>query len=59
VVETKGIADDHGRLMVVMIHNSDIPDAWEREAEDQQYFFRFSPNAYAVGIDILLYAMTH
>jgi len=59
VVEVRGIADEHGRLMVVMIHNSDIPDAWEREAEDQQYFFKFSPGAYAVGIDIILYAMTH
>lgn len=54
----RGIADDHGRLMVVMVHNSDIPDGWEREAEDPQYFFTFSPDAYAVGIDILLYAMT-
>ena len=58
-VHVKGIADDHGRLMVVMIHNSDIPDPWEREAEDPQYFYRFSPSAYAVGIDIILYAMTH
>ena len=58
-VHVRGIADEHGRLMVVMIHNSDIPDAWEREAEDPQYFYRFSPDAYAVGIDIVLYAMTH
>jgi hypothetical protein len=55
----RGIADAHGRLMVVMVHNSDIPDPWEREGEDSDYFFRFSPDAYAVGIDIVLYAMTH
>jgi hypothetical protein len=55
----RGIADAHGRLMVVMVHNSDIPDGWEREGEDPEYFFKFSPDAYAVGIDILLYAMTH
>jgi len=59
VVHTWGIADDHGRLMVLMIHNSDIPDGWEREAADPEYFYLFSPNAYAVGIDIMLYAMTH
>ena len=59
VVEAKGIADGTGRLMVVMIHNSDIPDGWEREAEDPEYFYRFSPNAYSVGIDIMIYAMTH
>ena len=55
----RGIADEHGRLMVVMVHNTDVPDGWEREGEDPEYFFRFSPEAYAVGIDILLYAMTH
>ena len=54
-----GIADANGRLMVVMVHNSDIPDGWEREGEDPEYFFRFSPEAYSVGIDILLYSMTH
>jgi hypothetical protein len=57
--DVRGIADDHGRLMVVMVHNTDLPDPWEREGEESDYFFRFSPNAYAVGIDILLYAMTH
>jgi hypothetical protein len=55
----RGIADERGRLMVVMLHNTDIPDGWEREGEDPEYFFRFSPDAYAVGINIVLYAMTH
>ncbi len=55
----RGIADERGRLMVVMIHNSDIPDGWEREAEDAEYFYRFSPDAYAVGINIVLYGLTH
>ena len=54
-----GIADAHGRLMVLMIHNTDVPDAWEREGEDPEYFFRFSPEAYAVGINIVLYSMAH
>ena len=55
----RGIVDRHGRIMVVMVHNTDLPDPWEREGEDKDYFFRFSPEAYAVGIDILLYGMTH
>jgi hypothetical protein len=55
----RGIADERGRLMVVMLHNTDIPDGWEREGEDPEYFYRFSPDAYAVGINIMLYAMTH
>jgi uncharacterized protein DUF4159 len=56
--DARGITDDHGRLMVVMLHNTDIPDGWEREGEDREYFFRFSPDAYAVGIDIMMYAMS-
>lgn len=55
----RGIADGRGRFMVVMLHNTDIPDGWEREGEDPEYFYRFSPDAYAVGINIVLYAMTH
>jgi Domain of unknown function (DUF4159) len=55
----RGIADSQGRLMVLMVHNTDLPDPWEREGEDKDYFFKFSPEAYAVGIDILIYAMTH
>jgi hypothetical protein len=55
----RGISDEHGRLMVVMTHNTDISDAWEREGEDPQFFFSFSPNGYAVGLDVVLYGMTH
>jgi hypothetical protein len=55
----RGIADAQGRLMVVMTHNTDISDAWEREAEDPQFFLRFSPQGYAVGLDVFLYGMTH
>ena len=55
----RAIADAHGRLMVVMVHDSDIPDGWEREGEEHEYFLQFSPDAYSVGIDVLLYALTH
>ena len=55
----RGIADDHGRLMVVMTHNTDIADTWEREGEDKEYFEMFSPAGYALGVNIVLYAMTH
>jgi hypothetical protein len=55
----RGIVDDRGRLMVLMLHNTDVPDGWEREGEDPQYFYRFSPDAYAAGINIMMYAMTH
>ena len=55
----RGVTDRHGNLMVVMTHNTDISDAWEREGEDPRFFYRFSPNGYAVGINVVLYAMTH
>jgi Domain of unknown function (DUF4159) len=55
----RAIVDDHGRIMVLMTHNTDISDAWEREGEDPEYFRRFSVDGYAVAINVLLYAMTH
>jgi hypothetical protein len=55
----RGISDRHGRLMVLMTHNTDISDAWEREGEDPRYFYLFSPDGYAVGINVVVYAMTH
>ena len=55
----KAILDRHGNVMVFMTHNTDISDAWEREGEDPRYFYEFSPKGYAVGINVMLYAMTH
>ena len=55
----RGIADKEGRFMVIMTHNTDISDAWEREAADPRFFFSFSPQGYAVGLDVFLYGMTH
>ena len=42
-----------------MTHNTDIADTWEREGEDKEYFRMFSPAGYALGVNIVLYAMTH
>jgi len=55
----RGVSDRRGNLMVLMTHNTDISDAWEREGEDPRFFYRFSPDGYAVGINVVLYAMTH
>ena len=54
-----GIMDESGRLMVIITHNTDIADGWEREGEEDEFFYRFSPNAYAVGINVVLYMLTH
>ena len=55
----RGIADARGRLMVVMTHNTDYGDSWERESENREFFERFSPKGYAMGVNVLLYALTH
>jgi len=55
----RAVVDEKGRIMVVMVHDDDIPDGWEREGEEREYFLHFSPDAYSVGIDVLLYALTH
>jgi hypothetical protein len=55
----RGISDKNGRLMVLITHNTDIGDSWEREADDPNYFYRFSVDGYAFGINVLLYAMSH
>jgi hypothetical protein len=59
IVNTRGIFDEKGRLMVLMTHNTDISDTWEREGEDVEYFYTFSPEGYAIAINVLVYAMTH
>jgi hypothetical protein len=55
----RGIFDRRGNLMVAMSHNTDISDAWEREGEDPRYFYNYSPDGYAVGINVIVYALTH
>ena len=53
------IRDTHGQIMVLMTHNTDVADSWEREGEDPGFFYQFSPDGYAFGINVLLHAMTH
>ncbi len=56
----KAISDDSGRIMVLICHNTDLGDGWEREGENEWYFQEFSvKKAYPMGINIVTYAMTH
>ena len=59
VANFRMIADAQGRIMVLMTHNTDIGDSWEREGEDHEFFLQFSPEGYAVGINAVLYSLTH
>ena len=58
-VQTRAISDAGGRVMVLMTHNTDVSDSWEREGEDPNYFYMFSVPGYQVAINVLLYTMTH
>ena len=58
-VHTRAILDRDGRVMVLMTHNTDLGDSWEREADDPSYFYKFGANGYAFGINVVLYALTH
>ena len=54
----RGILDDAGRLLVAIIWNSDLGDAWEW-AEDPFYPLRFSNFAYQLGVNLIIYGMSH
>ncbi len=58
-VHFRVIRDKHRRPMVLMTHNTDVADSWEREGEDPAFFYQFSPAGYALGIDVLIHALTH
>jgi len=59
VAESKAVLDSHGRIMVLMTHNTDLGDSFEREADDPRYFTEMSVPGYAYGVNSLLYALTH
>lgn len=53
-----GITDDQGRLMVIATYNSDLGDAWEY-MDYPCYPAKFSGFAYRMGLNIMIYSMTH
>ena len=54
----RGIYDDRGRLMVAIVHNSDLGDSWEH-ADNPQYPQEFSALGLRIGINYVVYSMTH
>ena len=54
----RAIYDDKGRIMVAISYNSDIGDAWEW-ADEPRYPEKFSSLAIQVGVNYVVYAMTH
>jgi hypothetical protein len=54
----KGIYDDKGRIMVAASFNSDVGDSWEW-ADSPRYPERFSDLGIRIGVNYVVYAMTH
>ena len=54
----RGIYDDRGRLMVAICHNMDLGDSWEH-ADNPLYPEQYSALGFRIGVNYLVYAMTH
>ena len=54
----RGIYDDRGRVMVAICHNMDLGDSWEH-ADNPRYPARFSELGIRIGLNYLVYSMTH
>ena len=54
----RGIFDENDRLMVIINLNTDLGDAWEW-ADLPEFPTRFSTYAYQIGINAIVYAMSH
>ena len=54
----RAIRDDKGRIVVAICHNMHLGDAWEW-ADDPNYPEPFASMAFRVGLDYIIYGMTH
>ncbi len=54
----RGVYDDKGRLMVAICHDMDLGDSWEW-ADDPRYPEKFSSLGLRIGVNYVVYAMTH
>ena len=58
IPEWRGIKDDRGRVMVAICLNMHLGDAWEW-ADDPRYPEKFASLAFRLGINYVMYGMTH
>ena len=54
----RAIRDNQGRIVVAICHNQDNGDAWEW-ADAPEYPERYASQAYRLGINYIIYSMTH
>lgn len=54
----RGIMDDDGRLMVLIAFNNDVSDSWQW-ADDSRYPAEAANLGLRIGVNVVMYAMTH
>jgi hypothetical protein len=54
----RGVLDDDGRIMAIINWNMDLGDAWEH-ADMEEYSALYTATAYRLGINYVIYGMTH
>ena len=52
------IRDDDNRIMIIINFNQDLGDGWEH-ADDAAYPEQYTGQAYRMGVNFVMYAMTH
>jgi hypothetical protein len=58
VPKWRAIRDDKGRIIVAICHNMHLGDAWEW-ADMPEYPEHFASMAFRIGLDYIIYGMTH
>ena len=60
VAQLRAIEDDRGRAMVLINWNTDMGDGWEwSNASDYPGYVKFTAQAYRMGINEIVYSLTH
>ena len=54
----RGVLDDDGRVMAIINWNMDLGDAWEH-ADMEEYSALYTATAYRLGVNYVIYGMTH
>jgi len=54
----RGIYDEKGRLVVAICHDMDLGDSWEH-ADNPEYPQKFSAMGIRIGVNYVVYGMTH
>jgi len=58
VPKWRAIRDDKGRIIVAICHNMHLGDAWEW-ADSPEYPEKFASMAFRIGLNYIMYGMTH